>query len=105
MPRKTLSMAENHALMKFIEAEYAMRNLTDGAFAALANETLKLNITEQHIETRRVALGIPATKNLNKETQGELRERVQNLEQQIGFLRIALDTLTRRFDVYTSKLV
>lgn len=86
-----LSMKESNRLFKFIEAEYANQNKTDDEFAKLATETLGFNVGGAMVQKRRMALGIPATKEvIHEQIQKQkaeraaeaARKRMQRLEEQ-----------------------
>src|SRR5512135_2777235 len=71
-----LSMKESTRLFKFIEAEYANQNKTDDEFAKLATETLGFNVASAMVQKRRMALGIPATKEvIHEQIQKQKAER------------------------------
>lgn len=89
--RKQLPILQSSQLLLLVQAEYAASGLNDADFATYASKKLGFEVTENQVEGRREALGIPSTYAVKLQKRGvtievlldmleELTKRVNALE-------------------------
>jgi hypothetical protein len=82
-----LDITQSYQLMVLVKDEFVSSNLNDGEFAEYATDKLKFPVNNDHVKTRRNALGIEPKlpkkildRNAVFELIQELEERVARLE-------------------------
>ena len=83
-----LDITQSYQLMVLVKEEFVSSNFNDSEFAEYATQKLKFFVNNDHVKTRRNALGIePKTpKKIQERTVGSVLELIAGLEARIAKL-------------------
>jgi len=83
-----LDITQSYQLMALVKEEFVSSNFNDSEFAQYATEKLKFFVNNDHVKTRRNALGIEpkAPKKLPERTVESVLELIAGLEARIAKL-------------------
>jgi len=83
-----LDITQSYHLMNLVKEEFVSSNLNDGEFAEYATEKLKFFVNNDHVKSRRNALGIePKTpKKIPERTVESVLDLIAGLEARIAKL-------------------
>ena len=88
--KDSLTMIQSAKLLTLVNDEFAKANLTEPEFAAHATKVLGFEVKTSHVNSRRVALGIPSRKEMNGARKAmtieSLFELVRELEKRVATL-------------------